>query len=370
MTHPMLARANHDEAVEQLFVRDLKQYLTAEIEPHQRVLAERLDPGTGHNARAEHVFAALHDEPAFRSWSSLRRTSQEMLWDSVWNSVDRQIDVLDATADRAGAIGSLTLHDDFRIPAYLAAVDVHLMPGGYGFDAGGVRQGAVMDRGGAVYMLGRTGNFTNDGRGRAVVAHLAACYPDLVPHRVLELGCGIGASLVPVAKAFPEAEIFGIDVGASMLRYAHARAAHMDSAVHFVQDDAEATRFPDASFDLVFSAALLHETSTRAISRIMAESHRLLKKGGVVIHLEVATRYDQLDLWSQIRAEVEHHYNNEPAWRAATSADYATLLAASGFSAVRTGFQDAVLGPNVSESRFGEKSRGSFLSWFVASAVK
>ena len=370
MTHPMLAKANHDEEAEQLFVRDLKQYLQAEIEPHQQMTAQALDPGLRHNARADHVFAALHEEPAFRVWSSLRRSSQELLWNSVWQTVDRQSAELDDVATQAEPLGSLELYEDFVIPAYLEDAHVHLMPGGYGLDSEGVRQGAVMDRGGAVYMLGRNGGFMNDGRGRAVVAHLASCYSDFTPDRLVELGCGIGASIVPVANAYPKAESFAIDVGSSMLRYAHARASHLGAAVHFVQDNAEATRFEDESFDLVFSAALLHETSVSAIPAIMAESYRLLRPGGIVVHLEVPTRYEQLDLWGQIRAEVEHDYNNEPAWRTATSIDYSALLRAAGFDDCLVGFQDAVQGDAITQSEFGPNSRGTFLSWFVASARK
>jgi len=73
MSHPMLASANHDEQAEQLFVRDLKQYLAAEVEPLQRKIAENLDPGLGHNDRAAHVFGALHEVAAFRSRPSWDR---------------------------------------------------------------------------------------------------------------------------------------------------------------------------------------------------------------------------------------------------------------------------------------------------------
>jgi SAM-dependent methyltransferase len=366
----MLASANHDEQAEQLFVRDLKQYLAAEVEPFQRTIADSLDPGHRHNDRAAYVFGALHEMAAFRSWSSVRRASQEMLWNSVWDTVERQSDALDGAADTAPDLGSVTLTEGFIVPSYLRDADVHLMPGGYSLDTVGVRQGAVMDRGGAVYMLGRNGGCMNDGRGHAVIAHLAACYPGFSPERLVELGCGIGASAVPVALAFPHAECVAIDVGASMLRYAHARAAHLGAAIDFVQADAENTGLPSDSFDLVFSAALLHETSPEAIARIMAESHRLLRSGGVAVHLEVPTRYAQLDLWGQIRAEVEHDYNNEPAWQAATSADYGRLLCAAGFEDCRVGFQDAVRDGILADSRFGPESRGTFLSWFVASARK
>ncbi|MBH0111380.1 class I SAM-dependent methyltransferase [Novosphingobium sp. YJ-S2-02] len=370
MSHPMLANASHDETAEQLFVRDLQTWLYTEVEPHERKIAEELDPGLGHNDRAEAVYEALHKEPAFIGWSGMRRATQELLWDSVWTCVDRQAEGLDALASEAPELGSLTLAEDFAVPDYLEDAHVHLMPGGYGLDAEGVRQGALMDRGGAVYMLGRNGGFLNDGRGKAVAAHLACCYPDLAPERILELGCGVGSSVVPLAQAYPEAETYAVDVGASVLRYAHARAAHLGAAVHFVQDDAESTRFEDESFDVVFTAAVMHETSPEAIGRILTESHRLLRKGGVAVHLEVPVRYERLDLWSQVIAGIERDYNNEPAWKDATSADYEALMNAAGFEAVKVGFQDAVLGPDMSASKFGDESKGVFLSWFVTSGRK
>ena len=366
MSHPMLPEASHDEMAQQLFVRDLKMWLGSEIEPLQGELARKLDPGTTHNDRDAETFARLHEEPAFRAWAGTFRASQELMWDDVWHSVERQGEALDALADEA-TLGSLTLDPDFTPPAYLVDGHVHIMPGGYTFDAPGVRQGAMMDRGGAVYMLGRNGGFLNDGRGKTVLGHLYALYPDFQPQRILELGCGVGTSLVPLAQAFPDAETYGLDVGASMLRYARARASHMGAAIHFVQGDAEHAPFPDAGFDLVFSAALMHETSAEAISRILAESRRLLRPGGVAIHLEVPSRYNSLDLWSQIRSQVERDYNNEPAWQAATSADYDALMRAAGFADVAVGFQDAAWAPQPGQGGFGGESKGVFRSWFVAS---
>lgn len=370
MTHPMLPDASHDEMAQQLFVRDLKMWLGGEIEPLQGQIARRLDPGPAHNDRDAEAFARLHEQPAFRSWAGVFRASQELMWDDVWHSVERQGEALDALA-RETQLGSLTLDPDFVPPAYLVDGHVHIMPGGYAFEAEGVRQGALMDRGGAVYMLGRNGGFLNDGRGKTVLAHVYAIYPDLAPERILELGCGVGTSLVPVAQAFPRAESFGLDVGASMLRYARARASHLGVSAHFVQGDAEKAPFADGSFDLVFSAALMHETSAGAIGRILAESHRLLRRGGVAVHLEVPSRYDSLDLWSQIRSQVERDYNNEPAWQAATSADYDALMRAAGFADVAVGFQDAAWAPQPGrtgvEGGFGSENKGVFRSWFIAS---
>jgi ubiquinone/menaquinone biosynthesis C-methylase UbiE len=367
MSHAMLPQANHDETVEQLFVRDLKVWMADAVEPHMRKVAETLDPGAASNNRIESVYHRLQKDDAFRSWASLRRTSQEMLWDAVETSIERQSDGLEAKAAEAPAMGSLTLAgDDFVLPPYLARGDVHLMPGGY--DGGeGIAQGALMDRGGAVYMLGRNGGLMNDGRGKTVVSHLRTLYPDFAPARILELGCGIGASIVPVAKAFPDAEVHGVDVGASMLRYALARARHLGVAVELSQGDAEQTRYPDGSFDLVFSCVLLHETSGEAIPRILAESRRLLAPGGVAVHLEVPNRYEQMDLWSKIRGEIEIDFNNEPAWKDAISVDYEVLMRQAGFADIRLGYQDACFAPEPGPGDFAPTSKGTFRSWFVAS---
>ncbi|WP_404476742.1 class I SAM-dependent methyltransferase [Novosphingobium sp. BL-52-GroH] len=369
-THPMLPTASHDEAAAQLFVRDLKTFLSAEIEPGLRARADRADPGPSSNARVETVYERLHKDEAFRAWASLRRTSQEMLWARVGESVDRQAATLEARAAAAAPLGSLTLASDFVQPDYLADAEVHIMPGGYFHDEGSVLQGALMDRGGAVYMLGRNGGFLNDGRGKTLLAHLYALYPDLEPARILELGCGVGASIVPIATAFPQAQTYGVDVGASMLRYALARARHLGAAVHFVQDDAEGTRFEDESFDLVFSCALLHETSPDGIEAVVRESRRLLRPGGVVIHLEVPQRYEELDLWGRIRGEIEADYNNEPNWKVAISTDYRAAFERAGFADVAVGYQDATRAPAPGQGGFGPESKGVFRSWFVASARK
>lgn len=368
--HPMLPTANHDETAQQLFVRDLKVYLAEQIEPHLRPVAEALDPGPESNSRVETIYSRLHENETFRAYASLRRTSQELLWDAIGDSVERQKADLEAKAAAAPELGSLTLDPDFKAPEYLADRDVHLMPGGYHDNSDGVSQGAVMDRGGAVYMLGRNGGLMNDVRGHTLVQHLYTCYPDSEPTRILELGCGIGSSLVPVAKAFPDAEVHGIDVGASVLRYALARARHLGAAVHLSQDNAEHTRFEDESFDLVFSCVLLHETSEEGIHNVMKESYRLLKPGGIAVHLEVPHRYEAMDLWSKIRGEIEFDYNNEPNWKFAISADYAAVLRQAGFKDPLVGYQDATPAPKRGEGNFSTTSKGTFRSWFVASARK
>src|SRR5690606_28855666 len=127
-------------------------------------------------------------------------SGQELLWDVINGSIKRQAGDLAEKARNAPEIGSVTIDPDFVTPDHLAKNDVHLMPGGYQGDDGDVGQGALMDRGGAVYMLGRNGGFMNDQRGHTAVSHLWNRFPDFAPKEILELGCGIGSSIVPVAN--------------------------------------------------------------------------------------------------------------------------------------------------------------------------
>jgi SAM-dependent methyltransferase len=246
-----------------------------------------------------------------------------------------------------------------------------MMPGGYAHDRGDgdIRQGALIDRGGAVYMLGRNGGLMNDVRGHTTVQHLFEVYPDLEPKRILDLGCAVGASTVAVASYFPDAQVYGVDVGGAMLRYAHARAEHLGQRVHYVQADAERTDFPDASFDFVYSCVLLHETSKAAARRVFAECHRLLRPGGVVIHCEVPP-LESMGVWGKVIGDFESLYNNEPFWRGVQNLDLVGLMHEAGFSDVKKGFQNATPAAARGVKGFFDRSAGVFRSWFMVSARK
>ena len=49
------------------------------------------------------------------------------------------------------------------------------------------------------------------------------------------MGCSVGHSTLPYVSEYPDAEVWGIDLGASLLRYASARAKALDKKVNFAQ---------------------------------------------------------------------------------------------------------------------------------------
>jgi ubiquinone/menaquinone biosynthesis C-methylase UbiE len=332
---------------------------------------QALSQPDGAQASLQQVRRRLERKQPYQNWVSAMRSAQELMWQAAGDCIDRQRASLDELARSAPAVGSVTTDPDFVVPRYLAATDTHMMPGSYHVDPpeGGVRQGAVFDKAASLYSLGRQGGQMNDMRGQTVVAHVFERFPDFAPQRILEMGCTIGNSLVAVAKAWPQAEVHGIDVGASLLRYAHARAARLGVPLHFKQASAEDTGYPDSHFDLVFSSAMLHETSAKAVPKIIAECYRLLRPGGLMVHLEVPFRADQADMFALLRADFETRYNNEPFWMGAVSADLAGMAKRAGFVDVAAGFQDAAFGPPQPgvKGGFPQDNKGGYKSWYVAS---
>jgi demethylmenaquinone methyltransferase/2-methoxy-6-polyprenyl-1,4-benzoquinol methylase len=92
------------------------------------------------------------------------------------------------------------------------------------------------------------------------------------PHRILDVGCGTGRLLSEAARAFPQADLVGVDPSAGMLSVA---AARNPAACRLVQARAEDLPFPDDLFDLVTATYSIRHWSDpdgalRQIARVLA----------------------------------------------------------------------------------------------------
>jgi ubiquinone/menaquinone biosynthesis C-methylase UbiE len=136
---------------------------------------------------------------------------------------------------------------------------------------------------------------------------------------------------VPLAQAFPDAEVVAVDTAAPVLRYGHARARSLGvNNIVFRQADGEALPDADGSFDLVTTAMFWHETSHRALPRILREVQRVLAPGGLTLHLE-QPQYDGMDPFEAFMRDWDAYNNNEPFWTRMHEIDLAALVSASGF---------------------------------------
>ncbi|MEB3887491.1 class I SAM-dependent methyltransferase [Lyngbya sp. CCY1209] len=152
---------------------------------------------------------------------------------------------------------------------------------------------------------------------------------DVRPRRILDLGCGTGSTTLLLKKAFPAAEVIGLDLSPEMLAVAETKAKREGMEIQFRHGLAERTGFPEESFDLVSAALLFHETPPDIARAVLREAFRLLKAGGQVVVLDGHQRVLRHTEW--LTEIFEEPYVKDYA---AGSVD--AWLGAAGFGAVRT----------------------------------
>lgn len=339
--HKILPRTTHDEFARQEFVRSYKQYLVKNVHgTNQLAYESRVKPKIKREKKRDpknrfEVRDAMVQDPHYQMFSALLRTSQEMMWSSCQIPVQRDLARLNKNVnkERTKKLGSLRLDPALETPRYHTSVDIHCQPGGYHseFSAQDASAGMVYDRAVHIYAMGQMGPYNND-IGASIALWLQENHAQLRPLKILDLGCSVGHSTVPYVDAFPDAEIHAVDVAAPMLRYAHARAEELGKKIHFSQQNAETLDFKDESFDLIVSHILLHETSDKAIRRITKECHRLLKKGGMMVHAETP-QYKGMDPFEAFMLDWDTRNNNEPFWARSHEIDLKQLSKQAGFDA-------------------------------------
>ena len=339
--HAMMPRVGHDEAARFNFLTHFNRYLSGAIGQGNRLAYERRvlpafrekhgrDPQDRHEVRE-----AMNRDPWHRSWSALKRNSMEMRQQNGRQIVLRQLDELDTRArDYNKRSGQLELDESVEQPWYQRAVDIHCQPGGYHSEErpGDVVAGANYDIGIFATTGGALGGL-NDGGGQAVVEWVRRERPDWSPRRVLDIGATVGHNAVPIAQAFPDAEVIAIDTAGASLRYGAARAAALGvENIRFVQATGEdLSRWPDGHFDWVQTTMFLHELSAKAMPRLLAEAQRVLAPGGLIFHIEQPQYDDAMPLFEQHMRDWDAFNNNEPFWTAMHAQDLKAVMAEAGF---------------------------------------
>jgi SAM-dependent methyltransferase len=337
--HAMLPEINHDERARQEFTKSFKGFIQSGLLPgltpvYRTRVAKAFERDQGRPpADRRDIRAGMVKDLYFQHYAAANRIAQELLWESTNMSIDRQLpDLIEkAKALSAASPAKLDLPEGFETPRYVTALDIHCMPGGYATEVtkDDVAAGVLYDRGVYLYAMGYMGPF-NDDMGRSVCNYIRRKLKGFAPKRILDLGCTVGHATLPFKELFPDAEVWGVDVAAPQVRYAHARAAAMGLDVNFAQMNAEKTSFPDGHFDLVVSHILLHETSGKAMPKIFKECARLLAPGGYMIHADLPP-FDLMDPFTQFILDNETWYNNEPFWGAMRELDQIQLAKDAGF---------------------------------------
>lgn len=339
--HGLSPDLSHDERARFNFLTNLNSYLSTEVMPGVKTAfdaraSKRFAEEQGHEPQNRRdVRSCMERDPYYQCWSAMRRNSMEMRQQAGRSVVLRQIDDIN---ERARALNdndpNLILDDSVEVPPYVSAVDIHCMPGCYytELEPGDVSVAANYDLGLFITTGAQMGRY-NDGGGMALVKWLEEQEKQgFKPKRILDIGSTVGHSILPLAQAFPDKEIVAVDIGAPVLRYAHARAKSLGvDNITFRQANAEELDYEDGSFDLIITCMFLHETSAKALPKIMGETHRLLAPGGRVLHVEQPAYGEDMPIFEQFMRDWDTYNNNEPFWGAMHDMDMFEQMENAGF---------------------------------------
>jgi ubiquinone/menaquinone biosynthesis C-methylase UbiE len=106
-----------------------------------------------------------------------------------------------------------------------------------------------------------------------------ARFEDWKGRKILEIGCGLGTDLLQFARA--GANVTGIDLTPRSVELTSKRFELFGAEGHFEVGDAENLRFPDETFDLVYSHGVLHHTPNT--QKAVDEIYRVLRPEGKAI---------------------------------------------------------------------------------------
>lgn len=244
-----------------------------------------------------------------RTWISNQQITWKIIQDYYHAHADEYLAEMEA-ADKDGP-GTLELNPDLKIPDYIRR-EIHIQPGGYVGDpfAGHIYHHGTNSFSAGVSILG-------DNEQDQVPIRTVERLPlpeDGKVRRILDMGCGIGRLVVALKERFPDAEVWGIDAGGPLVRYAHMRARDLGIAVNFAQRLAEDTKFEDGYFDIVVSTIINHEIPTEDNKKVIAEAYRLTRTGGYYypIDFQTSKNADKGTADAQYRRWWDYRWNEEP----------------------------------------------------------
>lgn len=159
-------------------------------------------------------------------------------------------------------------------------------------------------------------------------------------HRILEVGCGVGAQTEIMLRRFPKLHVTGIDLNQQQLKAAHANLSKAPGAQgrwDLKQMSGDSLSFEAQTFDGAFLCWILEHVPEPA--KVLSEVRRVVRHGGEVYVTEVMNSSFFLDpyspnVWKYWMAF--NDYQHAKAGDPFVGAKLGNLLSAVGFRDVRT----------------------------------
>lgn len=151
----------------------------------------------------------------------------------------------------------------------------------------------------------------------------------------LEVASGTGRLTKFMKLAFPKARITVLDLSDPYLSRAKMNLAEFDR-INFIQGDAAHLPFQDQHFDAVYSCFLFHELPFAERKKVLNESARVLKPGGLIGFVDSVQKDDKPKMNGAIQKfPVDFH---EPFYKNYTENPMEGLLKYMGFNDMASEF--------------------------------
>lgn len=336
---------SQEEQSRQSFVGALKRQINSNLEQRlaqrfEKVCAPHYEQRHGHEpANRDEALEAMENDPLYQMWGSLTYTSQDLMWETVGDTVDRTVARLEARAaelEQGKALGTLTLDPSLELPEPIASTEIHRQPGGY-FFAGDHLTAAALYAGTLMLYTAAKGFSSSSASpfstvGQGVAKMIEPMLESKKPRRILDMGCGPGTVTFGLKEHFADAEVHGVDLSASFVRFGHLWAEEAGVAIHYRQADAADTGLEAGSFDLIVSQILFHETWHDKAPAIFAEARRLLAPGGIMVNIDVPYQPERISLVEQVTNAWQVENNGEPFWTGFADSSVTELMREGGFT--------------------------------------
>ena len=156
-------------------------------------------------------------------------------------------------------------------------------------------------------------------------------YVKIAPQRVLDLGCGSGASLTALGERYRDAQVLGADFSEAMLGAARGQRSQLHWLLPFMRKrqaallaaDAQSLPFKAGTFDLLWSNLMLHWLDDPLPA--LREMQRTLGVGGLLMFSTLGP-----DTLKELRASFSD--GGVHTQRFADMHDYGDMLLECGFS--------------------------------------
>jgi len=321
------------------FLRGVRQWsnfygLAAACEERMAEILKKEGIDTAHDAdlKLDHIIAFSEKDPIItlygRAWLDGQYYKFLTLRDAFHANADLYLSEMEAN-DKVGP-GSLELNPTMHIPEYTKH-EIHTQLGGYVGDPFA----------GYIYLYDTL--ILNDGANEQDTGFLTIANASPVPkdgkvRRIHDLGTGVGQLATSLKRRFPEAEVWGTDIGGPMVRYAHVRANDNNWNVNFAQRLAEDTKFPDNHFDIITSMQMHHEVTAEATKAIFKEIARTLRPGGLYYPIDTRTSSATAkDFFGRFNGYLTYRWNHEDWWMEWESVDIKKELTAVGLKVDENG---------------------------------